>query len=97
MLRSDGSAGPMPVGRRLVLLDLNLPRVGGLSFLRELRSDPHLRHTPVIVLITSDGDRDKLEASGLDVAGYIVKPVTMDAFVQVVESLYQFCDDDELP
>jgi CheY-like chemotaxis protein len=77
----------MPDDRRLVLLDLNMPRMNGLEFLRELRADPTLRLTPVVVLTTSDDDRDKMNAYQFHVAGYILKPVTFAAFVEALATL----------
>src|SRR5512142_2167408 len=68
--------GPqVPRERRLVLLDLNMPKMNGIEFLRELRKDPALHHTPVVVLTTSDDERDKVQAYDLNVAGYLLKPV----------------------
>jgi CheY-like chemotaxis protein len=96
MLRGRG-ATPMPNGRRIVLLDLNMPKMGGIEFLRELRNDPQLRLTTVIVLTTSDEDRDKVEAYKLNVAGYIVKPVTLSAFVEIMATLNKYWTVSELP
>lgn len=96
MLRSDGPDG-VPKGRRLVLLDLNMPRMNGLEFLRELREDPELRYLTVIVLTTSDDERDKVEAYNLNVAGYIIKPVTFLAFVEAVAALNKYWTINELP
>src|SRR4051812_14143501 len=76
--------GTLPRGRRLVLLDLNMPRMNGIEFLRELRADPALRGTPVVVLTTSDEERDRLEAYDLHVAGYLLKPVRFLAFVELM-------------
>lgn len=89
ILRGDGEQ-PMPDERRLVLLDLNMPRMNGLEFLRELRADPQLRPTTVVVLTTSDDDRDKVEAYQLNVAGYILKPVTFPAFVEAMATLNKY-------
>ena len=58
---------------RLVLLDLNMPRMNGFEFLRELRSDPQLRCTVVFVLTTSDIETDRRRAYAECIAGYIVK------------------------
>src|SRR5690349_11904297 len=55
----------LPQGRRLILLDLNMPKMNGIEFLRELRADPALRAIPVIVLTTSNEDKDKVEAYNL--------------------------------
>ncbi|OKH18387.1 two-component system response regulator [Hydrococcus rivularis NIES-593] len=91
MLRSQNGKPPVvPPKRRLILLDLNMPQMNGLEFLRELRFDPQLKATPVIVLTTSDEDRDKLEAYNLNVAGYILKPITFSRFTEVVSTLNQY-------
>lgn len=96
VLRAEGSEA-MPRERRLVLLDLNMPRMNGLEFLRELRNDPELRALTVIVLTTSDDERDKVEAFNLNVAGYIVKPVTFIAFVEAMAALNKYWSINELP
>lgn len=86
LLRSQA----VPSERRLILLDLNMPKMGGLEFLHELRADPELKATPVIVLTTSDEDRDKVEAYNLNVAGYILKPVTFANFAEVMVTLNKY-------
>jgi CheY-like chemotaxis protein len=87
----------MPQARRLVLLDLNMPRMNGIEFLRELRQDQNLKSIPVIVLTTSNEDRDKVEAYNLNVAGYILKPVTFSNFVEVVGTLNKYWMLSEIP
>ena len=96
MLRGTGPT-PMPNERRIILLDLNMPKMGGIEFLRELRADPELRLITVIVLTTSDEERDKVEAYKLNVAGYIVKPVTLSAFVEIMATLNKYWTVSELP
>ncbi len=59
----------------LVLLDLRLPRVDGLRVLREIKATPPLRSVPVVVLSSSDDDRDLGEAYGCHANAYVVKPV----------------------
>lgn len=93
MLRS----GRVPLARRIVLLDLNMPRMTGIEFLRELRKDHGLMHTPVVVLTTSNDDRDKIEAYNLNVAGYLVKPVTFINFVELMAALNKYWMLVELP
>ena len=88
---------PMPQARRLILLDLNMPRMNGIEFLRELRLDENLRSIPVIVLTTSNEDRDKVEAYNLNVAGYILKPVTFSSFVEVMATLNKYWMLSEIP
>ncbi|MEB3210497.1 MAG: response regulator [Leptolyngbyaceae bacterium] len=81
----------------LILLDLNMPKMNGIEFLKELRQDPQLSKIPVIVLTTSDQERDRVEAYNLHVAGYILKPVTFAKFVEVVEVLNQYWTLCEFP
>lgn len=83
--------------RRLILLDLNMPKMGGIEFLRELRTDPELRAIPVIVLTTSNEDKDKVEAYNLNVAGYVIKPVTFGKFVEAVGTLNRYWALSEMP
>ena len=89
-------SGTLPP-RRLVLLDLNMPRMNGLEFLRALRADPELRATSVVVLTTSNEDRDKVAAYDLNVAGYLLKPVTFPSFVDLMASLNKYWTLVEMP
>ncbi|WP_437634505.1 response regulator [Sorangium sp. So ce854] len=87
----------VPRDRRLVLLDLNMPRMNGIEFLRELRADASLRATPVVVLTTSNDDRDKVDAYDLNVAGYLLKPVTFLSFVELMTALNRYWTLVEMP
>lgn len=87
----------VPGERRIVLLDLNMPRMNGLEFLRELRADPALQSTVVVVLTTSNDERDKVDAYNLNVAGYLLKPVTFVNFVEVMAALNKYWTLVELP
>lgn len=93
MLRSD----QVPTSRRLVLLDLNMPRMNGIEFLREVRKDPVLANLTVVVLTTSNEDRDRVEAFQLNVAGYLLKPVTFSDFAEVMATLNKYWTLMELP
>ena len=97
MLRGEPGAKPLPRERRLILLDLNMPKMGGIEFLQALRADPELKNTTVVVLTTSDEERDKVNAYNLNVAGYILKPVTLLAFVEVMAALNKYWAVNELP
>ncbi|MGB3403255.1 MAG: response regulator [Microcoleaceae cyanobacterium] len=98
VLRSEGDQPPtIPETRRLILLDLNMPKMGGLEFLQVLRADPELKAIPVIVLTTSDEDRDLIEAYNLNVAGYIVKPVTFSKFAEAIATLNNYWKLCEMP
>jgi CheY-like chemotaxis protein len=79
MLRGDGFPRIEPAPS-LILLDLNLPRMGGIEFLRELRADPVLKNLPVIVLTSSNEPGDRAAAFEYEVNDYIVKPHTFDEF-----------------
>lgn len=97
MLRGNGKPPVIPRERRLILLDLNMPKMNGIEFLKELRADPELKPIPVIVLTTSNEDRDKVEAYNLNVAGYLLKPVTFSRFVEAVKTLNQYWTLSEMP
>jgi CheY-like chemotaxis protein len=95
MLRgTEGREKIIPIPR-LILLDINMPRMNGIEFLRELRKDPVLRSISVIIMTTSNDDKDKFEAYNLNVAGYIVKPVSFEKFVgavSVLNTYWQLCE-----
>jgi CheY-like chemotaxis protein len=90
-------SGEVPQNRRIVLLDLNMPRMNGIEFLRHLRNDPALASTPVVVLTTSNNDRDKIDAFNLNVAGYLVKPVTFAEFSDLMVTLNKYWTLVEMP
>jgi len=90
-------ADKLPAARRLVLLDLNMPRMNGIEFLREVRKDALLQTLTVIVLTTSNEDRDRVEAFQLNVAGYLLKPVTFHTFAEVMATLNKYWTLMELP
>lgn len=79
-----GGTLPLPV---LLLLDLRLPKVGGLEVLRRLREDPRTRLLPVVVLTTSQTDGDMVESYRLGANSYIRKPVDMDQFIAAMQRL----------
>jgi len=97
MLRGNEMPKLLPGQRRLILLDLNMPKMGGIEFLRELRADPELKPLPVIVLTTSNEDQDKVEAYNLNVAGYIIKPITFTKFVEAIGILNKYWALSEMP
>jgi CheY-like chemotaxis protein len=79
----------------IVLLDLNMPRMGGIEFLKEIRSDEKLKKLTVFVMTTSNQDNDKVDAYNLNVAGYILKPLSMENFIAAVATLknyWQLCE-----
>ena len=88
-LRREGrfAAAPRP---DLILLDLNLPRKGGREVLADIKQDVSLRRIPVVVLTTSRAEEDVLRTYDLHANCYIVKPVDLDQFIQVVRSINHF-------
>ncbi len=74
----------------IILLDINLPKKGGLEVLEEIKEDPDLRRIPVVVLTTSSADYDILKAYNLHANCYITKPVSLDQFNATIRSLEHF-------
>ena len=80
---------------RIILLDLNMPKMGGIEFLKKLRNNDRFKSISVFVMTTSNEDRDKIEAYKLNVAGFIIKPLSINSFVQSVSILnnyWQLCE-----
>ncbi|MGC1309110.1 MAG: response regulator [Phormidesmis sp.] len=74
----------------LILLDLNLPKKNGRKVLAEIKEDPHLQNIPVVVLTTSAAEEDILSSYELRANCFITKPVSLQQFVKVVESIEDF-------
>ena len=89
--------GTVPTERRLILLDLNMPKMNGIEFLQALRADPELSSAPVVVLTTSNDDQDKIDAYNLNVAGYLLKPVTFSNFCERMTTLNKYWMLVEMP
>src|SRR4030067_2655550 len=84
---TNPSEAPSP---DLILLDLNMPRKDGREALAEIKSDPHLRYIPVVVLTTSKAEEDIMRRYDIGAASYITKPVTFDGLVEVIRGLGQY-------
>ena len=69
---------------KVILLDLKLPKVDGIEVLKRIKSDVRTRHTPVVMLTSSQEERDVLDSYNLGVNSYIVKPVDFSNFVRAV-------------
>ncbi len=91
-LRHQGKYAPPTEAPRpgLILLDLNMPRKDGRTVLKEIKSDPELRQIPVVVLTTSKADEDVFKSYDLGVNSYIVKPVTFEALVDILQTLEKY-------
>jgi CheY-like chemotaxis protein len=88
-LRRQGSYAQAP-RPDLILLDLNLPRKDGREVLAEIKADEQLRSIPVVVLTTSQAEKDVLQAYALHANCYIAKPVDFKQFLDVVEAVEGF-------
>ena len=74
----------------VVLLDLKMPKVGGMEVIKQIKSDPELKRIPVVVMTSSREDRDIVESYNLGVNGYIVKPLDFQQFTNVVAQVGAF-------
>ena len=82
----------------VILLDLNIPRIDGLTVLKALKTHPEFRDIPIVVLTTSKEDRDISKAYELGVNSYIVKPVDFDKFMEIAQQIELYwCVYNELP
>ncbi|SCX99122.1 Response regulator receiver domain-containing protein [Nonlabens sp. Hel1_33_55] len=80
----------------IILLDLNMPRINGLEFLKILKSDELLRFLPTIILTTSSNRKDMLECYKEGVAGYILKPLKYDDYVEKISTTLNYWSTNEL-
>ena len=77
----------------LILLDLNMPRMDGREFLAAIKLEPDFRHIPVVVLTTSEVERDVISSYHLGAAGYITKPVDLQRFMAAIRDLGDYWFD----
>ncbi|TAJ98260.1 MAG: response regulator [Candidatus Manganitrophaceae bacterium] len=84
---SDPTASPRP---GMILLDLNLPKVGGMEVLQQIKKDEALKSIPVIVLTASPREEDVVRTYNLGVNTYIQKPVEFDNFMRVVHAVQEY-------
>lgn len=87
----DGSKSP-----DLILLDLNMPRMNGVEFLKSLKSDDRLRYIPVVILSTSNNRRDLKKCYEEGIAGYLVKPLKYEDYVTKIIALIEYWGKNEL-
>lgn len=81
----------------IILLDLNMPKMGGIELLQVIKQDAQFRDIPVVVLTTSGEQQDKIESFSLGVAGYMAKPVDYRKFVEVMRSIDAYWTLSEMP
>ncbi|PTQ79208.1 response regulator receiver domain-containing protein [Nitrosospira multiformis] len=81
----------------IILLDLNMPIMNGLEFLKAVKNDDKLKRIPIVVLTTSEEQQDKINSFDLGVAGYMAKPVDYRQFVEVMRSIDAYWTISEMP
>jgi CheY-like chemotaxis protein len=81
----------------IILLDLNMPRMNGFEFMQVIKVDDKLKKIPIVVLTTSQEERDKVESFSLGVAGYMLKSVDYKEFVEIVRTISLYWTVSELP
>ncbi|MDO7171527.1 response regulator [Mariniflexile sp. AS56] len=80
----------------IILLDLNMPKINGIEFLRILKNDKQLKYIPTIILTTSNNKRDVLECYKIGIAGYILKPLKYEDYVSKLEKVLAYWRVNEL-
>ncbi len=96
MLKGDGIEKPSPFPK-IMLCDLNMPKIGGFELINKLREDPELNKMTVFILTTSNSEEEIAEAAKQNVAGYIVKPIAFDSFREAIKTLNTFWTLCEFP
>ncbi len=82
---------------KIILLDINMPRMSGIEFLQELRKNPNSKSLSVFAMTTSNEESDKIAAYNLNVAGYILKPLSFEGFTIAVSRLSHYWQLCEMP
>jgi len=80
----------------IILLDLNMPKLNGIEFLRILKNDEALKYIPAIILTTSRNHKDVLNCYKIGIAGYILKPLKYEDYVAKIEKLLSYWSINEL-
>ncbi len=80
----------------IIVLDLNMPKINGIEFLTILKNDEVLKYIPAIILTTSDNHKDLLECYKIGIAGYIIKPLKYEDYVNRITKLVDYWSNNEL-
>ena len=81
----------------IILLDINMPKMNGIDFLKVAKGDERFRKIPVVVLSTSDDERDIINSYKLSVAGYIIKPVDYEKFLDTIKTIDYYWTLSKMP
>jgi CheY-like chemotaxis protein len=80
----------------VIFLDLNMPKINGIEFLQILKADDYLRYIPAVILTTSNNHKDVLECYKIGIAGYVLKPLKYDDYVERVRKMLEYWSTNEL-
>ncbi|PQJ77842.1 response regulator [Polaribacter porphyrae] len=80
----------------IILLDLNMPKISGIEFLKILKADDDLKHIPTIILTTSSNQKDLLECYRTGMSGYVLKPLKYEDYVKKIETVLTYWSINEL-
>lgn len=80
----------------IIILDLNMPRINGIEFLRILKADSYLKYIPAIILTTSNNHRDVLECYKIGIAGYVLKPLKYEDYLDRIKKTLEYWSTNEL-
>jgi CheY-like chemotaxis protein len=84
-LRNENNPKP-----QIILLDLNMPKMGGVEFMKIAKADDRLSNIPVVILTTSRAEQDRVATFHLGAAGYIMKPMEHDNFIETMDKIHQY-------
>ncbi len=80
----------------IIILDLNMPKINGIEFLGILKNDEYLKYIPAIILTTSNNHRDVLECYKIGIAGYVLKPLKYEDYVERIRKMLEYWSTNEL-
>lgn len=80
----------------LIVLDLNMPKINGIEFLGILKADEYLKYIPAVILTTSNNHKDVLECYRIGIAGYVIKPLKYEDYVDRITKLIEYWSANEL-
>jgi CheY-like chemotaxis protein len=80
----------------IIILDLNMPRINGIEFLQILKNDDYLKYIPSIILTTSNNHKDVMECYKIGIAGYVLKPLKYEDYVDRIRKILEYWSTNEL-
>ena len=89
-LHSRGQHSDQTTPPNLILLDLNMPGMGGKEFLKQIKADDDLKSIPVVIVTTSNSEKDIIDSYNLQAAGYVHKPSTLDEFKRIMSEIEDY-------